>query len=158
MTLPECLRVRRVGAWIELLDADVIVLVVCVAWPSENERRKWERADLDRMEKECGGCVHLTIAQVFSVARLAGADSALGINKHEGYMEETVSNGTGARKVAVGYNARGFPREPEQEWSGRASRAAGWCASSLRLAFFSPSTNVVHSLVSRSLLYTPPDL
>jgi heme-degrading monooxygenase HmoA len=81
------LRVRRAGAWVELVDADVIVLVV---WPSENERRKWGRADLDRMEKERGGCVHLTIMRVFSVARLAGADSALGINEHGVYMEETV--------------------------------------------------------------------
>jgi disulfide oxidoreductase YuzD len=62
----------------------------CVVWPSENERRKWERADLNRMEKERGRCAHLTIMRAFSVARLASADSALGINEHWEYMEETV--------------------------------------------------------------------
>jgi hypothetical protein len=127
MTLPECLRVRRAGAWVELLDADVIVLVVCVAWPSENERRKWERADLDRMEKERAGCVRLTIVRVFSVARLAGADSAPGINEHGGHMEETVCRMGQARAKWQWATLHGVARESpnRSEADAQAEQPAG---------------------------------
>jgi hypothetical protein len=63
------------------------------------------------MEKERAGCVHLTIARVFSVARLAGADSALGINEHGEYMEETVCRMGQARAKWQWATLRGVARE-----------------------------------------------